>query len=357
VIGWKDEAYLDDLRDKTRRGLAGQARRGFSAGGKTFGYRTEPVPDPTRTDPHGIPKTLGYRRTIRAGEAAVVHCIFSLYASGWSTKKIARLLNREKVPAPRSKHGWTWTAIYGNPTLKTAILNNPLYIGQVIWNKFQWEKDPETGKRIPRVRPREEWIIQTDESLRIIPQDVCERAKERQKSSAKNHEAQSHPKYLFSGLLVCGICGAKFIMRDKGFYTCSFHHNRGPEICSNSLTVKREFAERVLIKAIRQLFAPRAIAYLSKQVNEALKGEIRRRQIPQEDRRQLEADLQVALAELDNIRTAIKRGLSGNLTRELISQAEAKVRGLTDRLATPSRAHTKALTVLPEVIQRRLQAL
>lgn len=357
VMGWKDEADLDDLRDKTRRGLAGQARLGFNAGGRTFGYRTEAEADPSRLDPHGNPKIVGYRRTMYAEKAEVVRRIFSVYVSGWSTKKIARFLNREKVPAPRSRHGWTWTAIYGNPTLGTGILNNPLYIGQVIWNKFQWEKDPETGKRVPRVRPREEWIIQVNESLRIISQDLWDRAKERQKSSAKNREAQSHPKYLFSGLLVCGICGAKFIMRDKGFYTCSFHHNRGPEICSNSLTMKREVAERVLMEAIRQLFAPEAVAYLSKQVNEALKDEIRRRQVPQEDRRQLEADLQEALAELDNIRTAIKRGLAGNLTQEMISQAEAKVRGLQDRLATPRQADINALAVLPEVIQRRLHAL
>jgi site-specific DNA recombinase len=30
VMGWKDEAYLEDLRDKTRRGLVGRVRRGHS---------------------------------------------------------------------------------------------------------------------------------------------------------------------------------------------------------------------------------------------------------------------------------------------------------------------------------------
>ena len=359
VMGWRDEAYLDSLRDKTRRGLAGQARRGFSAGGKTYGYRTEPVIDPAQRDPHGNPKVLGYRRIIVPEEAAVVQQIFKWYADGWSHKKIGLKLNQEKIPAPRSKHGWTWTAIYGSPALETGILNNSLYIGQVIWNKFRWEKNPETGKRVPRVRPREEWIIQTDESLRIIPQDLWDRVKQRQRTVAKRTPIKSGrpPKYLFSGLMVCGVCGAKFVMRDKGLYICSFHHNRGPEICSNAMTVKRETAERVLLNAVRQLFAPESVAYLSKQVNEALKDEIRRRQVPQDDRKQLEADLQEALAELDNIRTASKRGLTGNLTQEMISQAEAKVRGLKDRLATPRQADLKVLAVLPEVIQRRLKTL
>jgi len=30
VMGWKDEAYLEDLRDKTRRGLAGRAQRALA---------------------------------------------------------------------------------------------------------------------------------------------------------------------------------------------------------------------------------------------------------------------------------------------------------------------------------------
>ncbi len=36
VMGWKDEAFLAYLRDKTRRGMAGQVRRGLSAGGRAM---------------------------------------------------------------------------------------------------------------------------------------------------------------------------------------------------------------------------------------------------------------------------------------------------------------------------------
>jgi DNA invertase Pin-like site-specific DNA recombinase len=38
--GLINEIYLDDLRDKTHRGLAGQVERGFHAGGLSFGYRS-----------------------------------------------------------------------------------------------------------------------------------------------------------------------------------------------------------------------------------------------------------------------------------------------------------------------------
>ena len=56
-----NELYLDDLRKTTKRGLDGQFLKGYSTGGRTYGYRSEPVPDPSgRRDPHGNPVTVGY---------------------------------------------------------------------------------------------------------------------------------------------------------------------------------------------------------------------------------------------------------------------------------------------------------
>ncbi len=39
VRGLMNELYLDDLREKTRRGLEGQFLKGHSAGGRPYGYR------------------------------------------------------------------------------------------------------------------------------------------------------------------------------------------------------------------------------------------------------------------------------------------------------------------------------
>lgn len=62
----------------------------------------------------------------------------------------------------------------------------------------------------------------------------------------------------------------------------------------------------------------------------------------------------------ENLRAAditIKRGLIGNLTQEMIAQAESKVRDLQGRLATPRPADLKAFSVLPGFVQQRLKAL
>jgi site-specific DNA recombinase len=99
----------------------------------------------------------------------------------------------------------------------------PLYIGDIVWNKFRWERNPETGKRVPRLRPREEWIVQHDESLRIVPQELWERVKQRQRDAARKTAGQTYrggryPKYLFSGLLKCGLCGPNYVLRNGAEY-------------------------------------------------------------------------------------------------------------------------------------------
>jgi DNA invertase Pin-like site-specific DNA recombinase len=151
VMGWKDEAFLADLRDKTRRGMQGQLLRGLSTGGRAYGYRSELVHDANGS-------VVGYRRVIEPSEAAVVRRIFELYNEGMMTKTIARRLNAEHVPPPRvarGRHllGWSWTTINGSPKKAIGILNNPLYAGCAVWNRSQKLRDPDTGKRVMRVRP------------------------------------------------------------------------------------------------------------------------------------------------------------------------------------------------------------
>lgn len=163
VTAWKDEACLDDLRDKTRRYMEGRILLGLSAGGRAFGYRSIPIHDPARADPYGQPVVVGYRRVIDEAEAAVVRRIFEMHASGLSAKAIARRLNAEGVPPPRPRRGrraqgWTWTTISGSRDKGIGILNNELYTARLYWNKSLKDRDPDTGKRVMRMRPRDEWV-------------------------------------------------------------------------------------------------------------------------------------------------------------------------------------------------------
>ncbi len=48
---------------------------------------------------------------------------------------------------------WSFSTNLGNWLRGTGILNNPLYIGQLVWNRQHFVKDPDTGKRQARMNP------------------------------------------------------------------------------------------------------------------------------------------------------------------------------------------------------------
>ncbi len=275
VMGWKDEAFLADLRDKTRRGMMGQVSRGLSAGGRTYGYRSEPV-----VNEAGV--VVGSRKVIDPAEAEVVRYIFRLYLEGHGSRAIAHRLNEEGVTPPRAAanhrlRGWVPATIGGDSTRGLGILNNPLYIGRVAWNRSMKLRDPDTGKRTMRPRPPEEWVWADVPELRIIPQSVWDEAQARRTQhqyTLSGGTRGSRPKYLLTGLLRCGECDANYVVTMKHpkqhVYGCAGHKERGVAVCGNGRTVRRDVIETLTLNYVfKDLFAPHRIAYLSAAVDEA----------------------------------------------------------------------------------------
>ena len=60
IRGIFNELQLQDLKEKTLRGLIGQKRRGFSVGERTFGYKSLPYGEIV-IDKKGNPKPEGYK--------------------------------------------------------------------------------------------------------------------------------------------------------------------------------------------------------------------------------------------------------------------------------------------------------
>jgi len=74
-----NELYLDDLRDRTLRGLHGRFARGLHTGGRVYGYRSVPMVDPSgRTDAMGQPLVLGMALAVEPAEARTVRHVFEL---------------------------------------------------------------------------------------------------------------------------------------------------------------------------------------------------------------------------------------------------------------------------------------
>ena len=241
--------FLKDLAQKTKRGLEGRVRQGRSAGGISYGYRIV-----RRIGPDGAPTTG--EREVDEREAEVVRSIFASFASGKSSRAIAKDLNDRGVSGQRGKP-WGASTIHGNHFRGTGILNNELYIGRLVWNRQRFVKDPELHRRQARPNPREEWVVENVPALRIIDDELWTRVKDRQlalrhsvaQESAVRPERARRPRYLFSGLIICGVCGGGYTLVGARHYGCANVHNRGT--CGNRLTIRRDVLEDTVLGGLK----------------------------------------------------------------------------------------------------------
>ncbi|MBI2395166.1 MAG: recombinase family protein [Deltaproteobacteria bacterium] len=264
------EVYLDDLRDKTKRGLEGRRLAGYSTGGLPIGYRSAPVLD-------AYERTIGHRIEVDPDGAAVVLRIFSLYLEGRSHEAIARLLNDERVPPPRARtrhrrKGWVASTI-------RAILHNEAYVGRWTYNRNEWRKVPGTNARRPRPRDTAEHMVSHHDDRRILDDETWSAVQRRLREVRRFYTATADgaPKgraagrattYPLSGILHCGACGAPLVISGGSsarYYRCADAKKRGT--CRNNLSLREDVVRRGVLEGIAdRLSSPAAIAFLRERV-------------------------------------------------------------------------------------------
>jgi site-specific DNA recombinase len=92
-----------------------------------------------------------------------------------------------------------------------GLLCNPLYSGRHVWNRSRREKDPDANRKAHIMRDKSEWIEMPMPHLRIIDEELWERAKGRRIAVSQGVAALRaslhcrarstgrNPKNLFSG--------------------------------------------------------------------------------------------------------------------------------------------------------------
>jgi DNA invertase Pin-like site-specific DNA recombinase len=202
VRGLVGALYLEDLAQKIHRGQAGVVRDGRHAGGRAYGYRLVP----------GQPGVTEIDET----QAAVVRRIFDDYLAGQTPRAIASALNNEGVPPPRGAV-WNSSTLNGSRKRRTGILQNEIYIGRIIWNKTRKIKDPDTGKRVPRLNAGDQYHTAEAPHLAIIPEETFQAVQQLKAArGSARPEYYRQPKRLLSGLLKCGKCGGGMTTAGKG---------------------------------------------------------------------------------------------------------------------------------------------
>ena len=236
--GTMNALFLKDLAAKTRRGQRGRVEAGKIPGGNSYGYRIV-----RRLLEDGSVSTG--EREIDGKQAEIVRRIFAEYAAGISPRRIARGLNAEGITAPRGGL-WNASTINGSRQRRNGILNNELYRGQITYNRQRFVKDPDTGKRIARPNPEDQWIKTEVAHLRIIDDRLWEAAQilKSRYSSQTGNKRQTR-KRLLSGLVKCGACGGSMTIVNRERYSCSAKRERGT--CDSPAGISAvELEERVL---------------------------------------------------------------------------------------------------------------
>ncbi|MBS0218119.1 MAG: recombinase family protein [Proteobacteria bacterium] len=323
--GLMGELYLDDLREKTHRGLTGKALDGSSAGGLPYGYRVT---------------TTGQREIIPE-QAAVVRRIYADYLSGLSSRQIAHALNAEGIRTARDRT-WAISAIHPNTEDSVGILANPIYRGRMVWNRSQWIKNPETGRRTRRNRPESEWITHEHPELAIVDPATWDavQAAVKRRSHAQVGNRGRRPKNLLSGLLKCDVCGGPIVAISQTAYGCSTAKDRGT--CNSTVRVNRRKAEAAMLAGVRSaLLSPEA----EKAWQAAIARELRVQQESVEDTRR---QLAKAIRERENVMAAIRQGIILPSTKAELERLEQLVASLEGEARRPA----KMMPAVRERLQR-----
>jgi site-specific DNA recombinase len=352
--------FLKDLAEKTRRGHIGRLKAGRVPGGKLYGY------DVVKGDEKGV-------RTINQLEAAIVRRIFAEYVAGRSPLEIVGDLNREGVAAPRGG-AWGASTINGSTRRQNGIIGSQLYIGNIVYNRQRFVKDPATGRRTPVVNPESEWLVHTVPGLAIVPRELFDAAQARRVMMSNGPLTQRRrPKHLLSGLVRCGCCGGSMIVVRGDTVGCSSHRNK--RTCSNRATITLvEIESRVLGALQGHLLAADVVAEaveayrIERNRLAAEEGKARRRQarevgevdrkiarlietIESKDHTRDEArSLAARIAELERTRTAILAKVPQHLVDTVLALHPAAAKRYAAKVGEIRAAITKGDEAAQEAI-------
>ncbi len=192
-----------------------------------------------------------YTLKINDEEASIVKEIFESYVyKGIGTTKIAWDLNDRGIRTKKTKSKWVQTSI-------VRMLKNPIYTGRVT-NKKSEVTDFITGTR--KDLPEEEWIIVEKPEMRIISDELFNRAQDilaQRSNEFKLNNKREKTEYVFSTLIYCKHCGYSF-RRIRRKYTedgkeyirwvCSGRNSMGVNHCPNTTVIDEE----ELLNAIKE---------------------------------------------------------------------------------------------------------
>ncbi|MBX3387410.1 MAG: recombinase family protein [Phycisphaeraceae bacterium] len=209
-----------------------------------------------------------------AERVETVRVIFRLCVEGVGLKGIADELNRRGVMSPRGKL-WQHTTV-------RAIILNPVYRGDLVWNRRTESKFYEVRQgRADRVKGREcsgrvkhtdkdDWIVRENAVPPIVDRAIWDKAQAAamDRASKCSGAGKQEGRWLLSGVMRCACCGQPYwgLVKRKGrgckglgkevrtgYYVCAGHSRMGKSVCPVSAHVRSAELEAWVMEQVASL--------------------------------------------------------------------------------------------------------
>jgi site-specific DNA recombinase len=284
------------------------------------------------------------------------------FAAGKSPRRIAFALNAGAIPAPGGA-GWGASTINGNAARGTGILNNELYIGRLVWNRLRYIKDPRTGKRISRLNAENDQVVHDAPALRIVEQKIWDAVKARRKTLAKDTRpdcreerpfwARTRPKYMFSGLMRCDMCGGAYTKISANLFGCATARNKGT--CRNRLNIRRDVLVATVLDGLKNRLMDPSLyrIFIDEFIRET--NRLRSNESSKPDR--AKADLAAVERRLRKIVDAIADGVPARTLKDELMALEARQDELRTMLTEPAPNKPLLHPNLAELYRRKVADL
>lgn len=246
--GIVNQSYLEDISKKikaVKRNFKEQGK--FIEGSVAYGYKKD------RNDKHKI--------VVDKNVSNVVKRIFEMYINGIKSSEIAEKLNKESIETPSQYLKLKQQGKYWTNSIINRILNNPIYCGRLVLNKYQ--SNLRLKKMIVTKKKDYKYIDNTHES--IISTEVFDKVQEIKKGMTR--EDKKKYVFLLKDLVYCKNCGRRMLYKNsspvridntgkvtgkpnnKGYFVCVEHY-KYKDICNEANKIMENDLNEIVLKKL-----------------------------------------------------------------------------------------------------------
>lgn len=268
INGLVNEWYCEDLSENIRSAFKAKMKAGqFLGSSCPYGYKKDP-----KDHNHLV---------VDEYAAEVVRKIYRLYLKGYGKARIGKMLSEAGILIPtlykrnvlginyRNSHEMETTKHWSYQTVH-GILNNEVYIGNVVQNKYN-NLSYKDKKHIKQ--PEGKWIRVTGMHEAIVDEETFRKVQERQRVRTKEVNCEGSTS-VFSGVLFCADCHHAMVRKyeRRGShkftgYCCRTYKTQGKKACTSHAVDYEQLKAAVLMSIqneSRKILTPDDIEYLNK---------------------------------------------------------------------------------------------